>query len=327
MLVKDARFLGRTCLTLGRFSGELVKHGPKDCSRNWENKAARFRRADFQSWTKFAGKATARQGDPSEHGWWAVNVCGRNESPAAFQVVPASVHSSDVPSSCLALDLHIFCPLYLEHAPPWRGVRTCIHMCAGILTLVLMYTSLGQFLPSSGSQLGYCFPGKAFPHHLVDWMGFLCHMLPCCPWLYLCDMHLALGCCKDLCRSLGGQGTHFWCSQRPQHLTWPLLSSGCLVNVEWVFQESSSLLTVYMKMGFNFLKMELWESPALAYDMLHLSSLWSASFCVEQPLRHVVDSFLVREIGVIDSEVRVPWFTSWFCRLLTGQPSALALSV
>ena len=94
-----------------------------------------------------------------------------------------------------------------------------------------------------------------------------------------------------------------------------------------MFQESSSLLTVYMKMGFNFLKMELWESPALAYDMLHLSSLWSASFCVEQPLRHVVDPFLVREIGVIDSEVRVPWFTSWFCRLLTGQPSALALSV
>ena len=144
MLVKDARILGRTCLTLGRFSGELVKHRLKDCSRNRENKAAHFRRADFQSWPKFAGKATARQENPRERGWRAVNVRGRNESPAAFQVVPASERSSDVPSSCSTLDWHLFCPLYLEHAPPWRGVQTCIHRCAGILTPVLMYTSLGE---------------------------------------------------------------------------------------------------------------------------------------------------------------------------------------
>ena len=121
MLVKDARILGRTCLTLGRFSGELVKHRLKDCSRNRENKAAHFRRADFQSWPKFAGKATARQENPRERGWRAVNVRGRNESPAAFQVVPASERSSDVPSSCSTLDWHLFCPLYLEHAPPAPG--------------------------------------------------------------------------------------------------------------------------------------------------------------------------------------------------------------
>lgn len=65
-------------------------------------------------------------------------------------------------------------------------------------------------------------------------------------------------------------------------------------------------------MGFNLPKMELWESPALAHDLLHLSSLWSVLLCVAASPQTCSGLFPWEEIGVIDSEARVPQFTSWF---------------
>ena len=120
------------------------------------------------------------------------------------------------------------------------GTRPSLERCANVYTQVCRHTHTHAHVHIIGTisailwvSAGTLLPWQRLPSSPCGLDGVPLSHAPLMPLtLPLCNMHLALGCCNDLCRILGGWGTHLWCSQRPQHLTWPLLSSGCLVNVE-----------------------------------------------------------------------------------------------
>lgn len=127
----------------------------------------------------------------------------------------------------------------LAHLSSLPGTRPSLERCANPYTQVCRHTS-----PHSCSCThhwdNFCHPlGLSLTllpwqslHHLVDLMGFSCHV-PLMPLTFysLCDMciwplHVVM-----ICAGSWEDGVHIkWCSQRPQHLTWPL-------PIQWVFSK------------------------------------------------------------------------------------------
>lgn len=80
-------------------------------------------------------------------------------------------------------------------------------------------------------------------------------------------------------------------------------------------------------MRFDLPEMESWESVCTRLMICQTVFLMVSVLPWVQPLKHVVGSLLVREDSMMDSEVGVLRFKSWFYTLLTGQPRALVLSL